>query len=169
MLLFPAGYAERYNQKIKTMNKQTLVVLACLFLMTGCMSTIPNLGIDNGQLKKCPDSPNCVNSQIQNNKYFIQPIIINAASFEAKKYIIKVLENLKQSKIVVVEDNYIRAEFVSKFFRFVDDVEFYFPDSDSKELLIHVRSASRVGYFDLGVNRKRIENIRSKLKEIIKK
>jgi uncharacterized protein (DUF1499 family) len=75
---------------------------------------------------------------------------------------------LKQSKIVVVEDNYIRAEFVSKIFRFVDDVEFYFPDKKSKELLIHVRSASRVGYSDLGVNRKRIEQIRRKLKTIKK-
>lgn len=68
----------------------------------------------------------------------------------------------------MVEDNYIRAEFVSKIFRFVDDVEFYFPDKKSKELLIHVRSASRVGYSDLGVNRKRIEQIRRKLKTIKK-
>ena len=75
---------------------------------------------------------------------------------------------MKQSKIVVVEDNYIRAEFVSKIFRFVDDVEFYFPDKKSEELLIHVRSASRVGYSDLCVNRKRIEQIRRKLKTIKK-
>jgi uncharacterized protein (DUF1499 family) len=65
-------------------------------------------------------------------------------------------------------DNYIRAEFVSKIFRFVDDVEFYFPDKKSKELLIHVRSASRVGYSDLGVNRMRIEQIRRKLKTLKK-
>ena len=75
---------------------------------------------------------------------------------------------MKTSKVVVVEDYYIRAEFVSKIFHFVDDVEFYFPDNDSEELLVHVRSASRVGYSDFGVNRKRIEKIRSKIKTINK-
>lgn len=49
-------------------------------------------------------------------------------------------------------------------FRFVDDVEFYFPETTSKEIIIHVRSASRIGYSDFGVNRKRIEDIRKKLK-----
>ena len=73
---------------------------------------------------------------------------------------------MKRCKIKVVEDNYIRAEFTSKVFRFVDDVEFYFPDTKSKETIIHVRSASRVGHSDFGVNRKRIEQIRSKYKTI---
>ncbi|WP_321492979.1 DUF1499 domain-containing protein [uncultured Desulfobacter sp.] len=151
------------------MSKQTLIVLASLFFITGCMTTMPNLGIENGKLKECPDSPNCVNSQIQKKNHFIEPITLKATSLEAKNYILEVLKNFKQSKVVVVENNYIRAEFVSKVFRFVDDVEFYFPDSDSAEILIHVRSASRVGYSDLGVNRKRIENIRSKIHEIIRK
>ena len=162
--------AWRYNPKnLKTMNKQTLIVLASLFFIAGCMGTMPNLGVENGKLKQCPDTPNCVNSQAKNKKHFIEPIIISATSVEAKNYILIALKELKRSKVVVAESNYIRAEFVSKVFRFVDDVEFYFPDSDSKELLIHVRSASRIGYSDLGVNRKRIENIRSKIQEIINK
>ncbi len=130
---------------------------------------MPTLGIENGKLKECPDTPNCVNSQIQDKKHFIDPVIIKATSLEAKNYILEVLEEQKQSKVVVVESDYIRAEFVSKVFRFVDDVEFYFPESDSKELQIHVRSASRIGYSDLGVNRKRIENFRSRIKKIINK
>ncbi len=151
------------------MNKQTLIFLASLFFMTGCKGTMPTLGIENGKLKECPDTPNCVNSQIQDKKHFIDPVIIKATSLEAKNYILEVLEEQKQSKVVVVESDYIRAEFVSKVFRFVDDVEFYFPESDSKELQIHVRSASRIGYSDLGVNRKRIENFRSRIKKIINK
>lgn len=132
------------------------------------MGTMSNLGVENGQLRKCPDSPNCVNSQFHDEKHFIEPIIIKATSLKAKTHILELLENMEKSKVVVVENNYIRAEFVSKIFRFVDDVEFYFPDSESKELIIHVRSASRVGYSDLGVNRKRIENIRRQMRDIVK-
>jgi uncharacterized protein (DUF1499 family) len=58
---------------------------------------------------------------------------------------------------VIVERNYIHAEFVSAIFRFVDDVEFLF---DDHQKVIQVKSASRVGYYDLGVNRRRIEKIR---------
>jgi uncharacterized protein (DUF1499 family) len=153
---------------LKTMNKKILIVIASLFMFTGCSGTMPKLGVENGKLKQCPQTPNCVNSQAKDKKHFIEPLFVTATPLEAKNYILKILNELKQSKIVVVEDNYIRAEFVSKIFRFVDDVEFYFPDKESKELLIQVRSASRVGYFDLGVNRKRIEQIRRKLKTIKK-
>ena len=153
---------------LKTMNKKILIVIASLFMFTGCSGAMPKLGVENGKLKQCPQTPNCVNSQAKDKKHFIEPLFVTATPLEAKNYILKILNELKQSKIVVVEDNYIRAEFVSKIFRFVDDVEFYFPDKESKELLIQVRSASRVGYFDLGVNRKRIEQIRRKLKTIKK-
>ena len=153
---------------LKTMNKKILIVIASLFMFTGCSGTMPKLGVENGKLKQCPQTPNCVNSQAKDKKHFIEPVSVTATPLEAKNYILKTLNELKQSKIVVVEDNYIRAEFVSKIFHFVDDVEFYFPDKKSKELLIDVRSASRVGYSDLGVNRKRIEQIRRKIKTIIR-
>ena len=150
------------------MIKKISIVLTSLLIFTGCTGTMPKLGIENGRLKPCPKTPNCVNSQIKDEKHFIEPILITATPPEAKTYILKILNELNQSKIIEVDDNYIRAEFTSKIFRFVDDVEFYFPDTKSQELFIHVRSASRVGYSDLGVNRKRIEQIRSKLKEINK-
>ena len=153
---------------LKTMNKKILIVIASLFMFTGCSGTMPKLGVENGKLKQCPQTPNCVNSQAKDKKHFIEPIVVTATPLEAKNYILKTLNEFKQSKIVVVEDNYIRAEFFSKIFRFVDDVEFYFPDKKSKALLIDVRSASRVGYSDLGVNRKRIEQIRRILKTIKK-
>jgi uncharacterized protein (DUF1499 family) len=66
---------------------------------------------------------------------------------------------MKRSKIVTDLDLYIHAEFTSAFFRFVDDVEFYF---DDKAKTLHVRSASRIGRSDFGVNRKRIEELRSR-------
>ena len=151
------------------MNTHPLILLASLLLITGCTRTMPDLGVENGRLKQCPDRPNCVNSQAENKKHFIEPIIISATSDQAKQYILTALKGMKQAQVIAVERNYIRAEFFSKVFRFIDDVEFYFPDSDSKNLLIHVRSASRIGYSDLGVNRKRIENIRYKIEEIVTK
>lgn len=77
---------------------------------------------------------------------------------EARETIITVIRSMKRTKIAILMDDYIRAEFVSALFRFVDDVEFYFDDASKT---IHLRSASRLGYSDLGVNRKRIEQIRA--------
>jgi len=148
------------------MNRQIQIVLTSLILLTGCTETMSNLGIENGQLKECPATLNCVNSQAKDKKHFIEPILITGHPLEAKKHILNILKELKRSKIKVVEANYIRAEFTSRVFRFVDDVEFYFPDTKSKKRIIHVRSASRIGHSDLGVNRKRIEQIRSKFKAI---
>lgn len=62
--------------------------------------------------------------------------------------------------MTVSDDNYIHAEFTSSIFRFVDDVEFYF---ETAEKIVQVRSASRKGYYDWGVNRRRIEKIRKSL------
>lgn len=122
---------------------------------------MPKLGVNNGHLMECPQTPNCVNSQAQDDKHAIQPIVFIGTSKEAQVSLLKILDELKPAKIVAVQDNYIQAEFVSKVFRFIDDVEFYFPETEGKETTIHVRSASRVGRSDFGANRKRIEHIRS--------
>ena len=81
----------------------------------------------------------------------------------------RILESEKRTKILTVEKNYIRVEFTSAVFRFVDDVEFYFPEQQTDETIIHIRSASRIGSSDLGVNRKRVEHLRNKFKAIHKK
>ena len=71
----------------------------------------------------------------------------------------RALEQLK-GNVVEIKNDYIKVEFVSRVFQFVDDLELYFPESGSRETLVHIRSASRVGYSDMGVNRERVENIR---------
>jgi uncharacterized protein (DUF1499 family) len=150
------------------MNKQVRFLLTNLLLLTGCTSVSPKLGIENGQLSQCPATPNCINSQIKDEKHYIEPLLSNASALDIKKHTLRILNEFKRSKIVMTEDNYIRAEFTSMVFRFVDDVEFYFPTTTSKEITIHIRSASRVGHSDFGVNRKRIEQIRTKFKAINK-
>jgi uncharacterized protein (DUF1499 family) len=80
-----------------------------------------------------------------------------------KETLLKVLSVVPRTVVVEETDNYIRAESTSRVFHFVDDVEFYFPPD---EQVIHVRSASRVGESDLGVNRRRIEQIRLALGDL---
>jgi uncharacterized protein (DUF1499 family) len=147
------------------MTKKLGIVLVVLTILTGCSGTMPKLGINNGQLMPCPKTPNCVNSQATaDEKHFIQPIHFAGPPQEAKSALLKILEAYKRTKIIVAEEEYIQAEFTSMVFRFVDDVEFYLPSTEAEETMIHVRSASRIGYSDFGVNRKRIERIRSELK-----
>ena len=144
------------------MNKQIPVILVSLIMLMGCSGTIPNLGINNDRLMPCPKTPNCVNSQAADEKHYIQPIHFTGTQQEAQGRLLQILESEQRTKMLKIQDNYIRVEFTSALFRFVDDVEFYFPEKQGDEMIIHVRSASRVGYSDLGANRKRIEQIRSK-------
>ena len=127
------------------------------------------LGVEDGRLVQCPTKPNCVNSQAKDKEHFIEPILARGTQLEAKEHLLKILNVMKRSEIKVSGNDYIRAEFTSMIFRFVDDVEFYFPETQSKEIVIHVRSASRVGHSDFGANRKRIEEIRNQFKLINKK
>lgn len=145
-----------------SMNMPNITLL--LICLTGCSGAMPKLGIHNGQLMPCPRTPNCVNSQAADDKHYIQPIRYQGTQKEAQSDLLKILGSCKRTNVIVTEANYIRAEFTSLVFRFVDDVEFYFPSTDAGETVINVRSASRIGYSDFAVNRKRIEKIRSKLK-----
>jgi uncharacterized protein (DUF1499 family) len=143
--------------------KNHLIILLMILFLTGCSGAMPKLGIENGQLMPCPKTPNCVNSQAADEKHAIQSMRFSGAQQEANAALLKILKAWNRTNIIVAEKDYIRAEFTSMIFRFVDDVEFYFPFTDAGETLIHVRSASRVGYSDFGVNRKRIETIRREL------
>jgi uncharacterized protein (DUF1499 family) len=115
------------------------------------------LGIADGKLTPCPDSPNCVSSQSEDPRHYIEPLHFTGPLEVARKKLIQVLHSMGGVKIITETNNYFHVAFTSRLFRFVDDVEFYIVENGS---VIHVRSASRVGYSDLGVNRKRIEKIR---------
>ena len=115
-----------------------------------------NLGVKDGQLTACPGTPNCVNSQATDTQSKIEPLP-DVSIAEIKK----VVEGMERTTVIEETDNYLYAEFKSKLMGYVDDVEFY---RDRESGVVHVRSASRLGKSDLGVNRKRVEEIRSKLK-----
>ena len=125
---------------------------------------IPNyLGVHNRQLTPCPDSPNCVVSQNGDQTHRIDPIGYQGDRKSVRASLLKVLSVVPRTTIIEQSDNYIRVEFTSRLLGFVDDGEFYFP-ADSK--VIHLRSASRLGESDLGVNRRRLEQIRLALEDL---
>lgn len=114
------------------------------------------LGIHNGRLTDCPGRPNCVSSQASGQESIVAPFQYQGGRQMAFKRLKKAAASLKRTKIVTETDNYLHIECKSAIMGFVDDLEFYFP----KEKIIHVRSASRLGYSDFNVNRKRIERLR---------
>ena len=143
---------------------RTFFYFFVFILLQGCSSHMPNLGVSNGKLAECPSSPNCVSSQANvGDKHYIEPIVLKASMASAHDKVMSVLESSKRAKVVVNEENYIHAEFTSAVFRFVDDVEFLFAKEHDGEVVVDIRSASRVGHSDFGVNRKRMEDIRDKL------
>lgn len=112
-----------------------------------------NLGVTDGALTPCPGTPNCVCSQSDRPQEKIPPL--PAVSMDQLQQAIAAMEG---STIIEQTDNYLYAEFKTKLMGFVDDVEFFHDGS-----AIQVRSASRLGKSDLGVNRQRVEAIRSAL------
>ncbi|MDZ7991823.1 MAG: DUF1499 domain-containing protein [Nostoc sp. EfeVER01] len=120
-----------------------------------------NLGISNGKLASCPNSPNCVSSQSPDASHQIAPLTFTSTPEEAITNLKQIIESLPRTKIITESQDYLYAEFKSALLGFVDDVEFYL---DRNANVIHVRSASRLGQSDLGVNRKRIETIRANFK-----
>lgn len=121
-----------------------------------------NLGARDGRLAPCPRSPNCVATQGDpaDATHFVAPIAFKGDAQAAWRALRDAVAGAERAKIVADKDGYLRAEFASKLIGFVDDVEFLL---DPGARAIHVRSASRLGYRDFGVNRARIEAIRAQL------
>ncbi|NUN66242.1 DUF1499 domain-containing protein [Pseudanabaena biceps] len=129
-----------------------------IFSFSGTRPT--NLGVTpDGKLLSCPDSPNCVSSQDRDAEHQIAPLAFTGDPAQALENLKAVVTSMPRAKIISAEGNYIYAEFTSAFMGYVDDVEFYL---NADKGIIEVRSASRLGKSDLGVNRDRIESIRSK-------
>lgn len=138
------------------------VVMVCGLAMLSFFSPkAPALGISNGQLSECPGSPNCVCSMTKLEDFAMEPIPFPGEDDSAADALNRVKQiiaaEFPRATLTEEDDNYLRYEFKTFVFRFVDDVELLaVPD----EKLIHFRSASRVGKSDLGVNRKRMAKIK---------
>jgi uncharacterized protein (DUF1499 family) len=134
------------------MIKRGLLIVGLLTLI-GCAGDRPTtLGVQNNQLASCPDSPNCVCSFENRDSHRIAPLTASLDQVKAA------LAQMPRVHIAQEDGNYLYAEFTSRLMGYVDDVEFL---ADPAQGIVHVRSASRLGYSDMGVNRERIENIRA--------
>ena len=115
-------------------------------------------GIANGQLAGCPNKPNCVSSEsAPSDDHSIAAIAITPNMGDEPLLKVKEVIELLGGDVKYADENYMASTFSSDLFGFVDDVEFRVDQSSG---MLHVRSASRVGYSDLGTNRKRVEQIR---------
>ena len=112
------------------------------------------------RLQPCPPTPNCVSSKAQGKTHRVEPFPFAGSAAEALGRVKAAALSFPRTKVVEEAPGYVHVTFTSAVFRFVDDVEF---EADEKALVVNVRSASRVGRGDFGVNRKRVEAIRAKL------
>jgi uncharacterized protein (DUF1499 family) len=122
-----------------------------------------NTGIEDGSLRPCPESPNCVSSLSTDTAHGIEALAYEGDVEEGMRLLKAVMQRLPRTRIVTEEGRYLHVEFTTRIMRFVDDVEFLIDESGGR---IDVRSASRVGYGDMGTNRKRVEEIRAVLAEL---
>jgi uncharacterized protein (DUF1499 family) len=129
-----------------------------LFSFSGKRPT--NLGVTDGRLAACPTTPNCVSSQAPDSdeQHKIAPLTYAGSPSEAMSALKAVVQGMERTEIISEGENYLYAEFTTPIMGYVDDVEFWLDPSAN---VIHVRSASRLGQSDLGVNRKRVEEIRA--------
>ncbi len=145
--------------------KSLLFVISLLgiILLDSCASTRPiNLGVVEQKLVPCPNSPNCVSTQSKSEKAKIAPLTYEGEMSQIMQKLVKTVKNVPRTKIITQTDSYLYVEFATSLMKFIDDVEFYIDDANK---VIHFRSASRIGYSDLGTNRRRMENFRALFNE----
>lgn len=130
-----------------------------------CAGTRPsNLGVQNGRLAPCPSSPNCVSSDAATDDvtHYVAPLTFSGSPEQAWQAAQGAVQKLPRTEIITESPGYLHAESTSALMGFVDDLELELRPNDG---VIAVRSASRLGYGDMGVNRTRVEKVRGILAE----
>lgn len=158
----PRPFHERCRRKMmKRMLMMLFLITACLF--TGCSGSHLVVKDDKGlELSQCLPLPNCVSSEswlFYNN---VTPFTLAVPADRAWGVVREIISSLERTEIVEERPGYIHAKCTSLVFRFVDNLELLLnPDNE----IISVRSSSVIGLFDLGVNYRRVENLRRILTE----
>ncbi len=138
------------------------IVFLCLVGLTGIAhgATEEELTVRDQHLLACPNKPNCVSTMETAERHAIAPYRYQKPLYEAKAVLIQIFSEFPNTTLIKEEEAALHFEVRSFFFQFVDDVEFRF---DEATKTIHFRSAARSGYYDFGVNRKRMEDLRGML------
>jgi uncharacterized protein (DUF1499 family) len=130
-----------------------------IFMITGC-SAAPSEDAGSSHLSSCPESPNCVSTEARDNRHKIDAFHLKGDFTKNWPEIQRVVAALSRSDVVKADETYLHATFKSRLFRFVDDLELFLNPSNG---IISIRSAARTGYWDFGVNRRRVEQLRHEL------
>lgn len=122
-------------------------------------------GKQRTRLDDCPNKPNCVCSQASRDDQQIEPLAFTGSASDAMQVLLNCLRGFPRTKIREQTANYVHVTFRTAVFQFVDDGEFLLDSGDQNSGVqkLHMRSASRIGYSDMGANRKRLEKLRSRL------
>ncbi len=142
-----------------TILTHTSLFIIMLLSLLSCSGQRPtNLGISDNKLAACPPSPNCVSSDAADEAHKVNPLVFNPPAEAAWETAKQAVSEMPRTKIISATHDYLHAECSSAVFGFVDDLELHLrPDENT----IAIRSASRLGHSDLGVNRNRVEKLRA--------
>jgi uncharacterized protein (DUF1499 family) len=140
------------------------LVMAVILTSTACAG-VENIGMTEGKLAPCPDSPNCVSTQSEEKGHAMKPLPYLQTREASREKILSILKDMKRTEIVKLTDFYIHVECRTALLHFTDDVAFFLDDTTR---VVHFRSASRVGYYDFGLNRRRMKRISEKYLEALK-
>lgn len=136
----------------------TLILIALMSLLSCSGQRPTNLGISDHKFAACPDSPNCVSSDAKDEAHRILPLAFSLPAKDAWEIAKQIVAAMPRTKIISASDDYLHVECTSAIFRFIDDLELHLRPNEN---IIAIRSASRLGHSDLGVNRDRVEKLRA--------
>jgi len=137
------------------------ILLIAGMALLSCTGKRPvNIGVSDSGLAPCPTSPNCVSSDAVDNSHSIPPLQLDVPPNAAWKTARELVAQLPRTHIVQETSGYLHAECQSALLGFVDDLELHLRPAEN---IIAIRSASRLGYADFGVNRRRVEALRQAL------
>ncbi len=139
-----------------------ILIIAAFFYLGVQSKSAKAAGLNNGQLSRCPDKPNCICSEYNDDPgHFTLPLSSNLEPEIVFKHSLKAITAMN-GVVTEHKQNYIAATFTSAIFGFVDDFEIRI---DADQALVHIRSASRVGHSDLGANRKRVDAFKNRFQQ----
>ncbi len=148
---------------IRKPSTSLLLLLSLSLLLISCSGSRPTeIGITANKLAPCPTSPNCVCSDCDSAEHRIPAFVLTAPAEQAWQAVREQIAALPRTRVVSVSEDYLHAECRSTLFGFVDDLELHLRPEQG---IIAVRSAARMGYYDFGVNRRRVETLRSDLRD----
>jgi uncharacterized protein (DUF1499 family) len=139
-------------------------LMTIFMVSSGSGAGVEGLGATENKLAPCPNSPNCVSTQSEAKRHAMEPLPYLQTREASKERILSILKGMRRMEIVTLTESTIHVEFRTALWKFVDDVEFLF---DDRTRAVHFRSASRVGYYDFGLNRRRMKEISEKYLEAV--